>query len=51
MFLDIVSSGMMKLVGMIIVHSILLAGLRFPFLSCSLYRYLATAKTLKLFRT
>lgn len=42
---DIVSSGMMKLVGVIIVHSILLAGLGFPVLSRSVYRYLATGKT------
>ena len=42
---DIVSSGMMKLVGTIIVHSVLLAGLGFPVFSRSLYRYLATGKT------
>lgn len=42
---DIVSSGMMKLVGTIIVHSILLAGLGFPIFSHSVYRYLATGKT------
>ena len=42
---DIVSSGMMKLVGTIIVHSVLLAGLGFPVFSRSVYRYLATGKT------
>ena len=42
---DIVSSGMMKLVGTIIVHSMLLAGRGFPVFSRSLYRYLATGKT------
>ena len=42
---DIVSSGMMKLIGTIIVHSILLAGLGFPVFSRSVYRYLATGKT------
>ena len=42
---DIVSSGMMKLVGTIIVHSVLLAGLGFPVFSRSVYRYIATGKT------
>ena len=43
---DIVASGMMKLVGtIIIVHSVLLAGLGFPVFSRSVYRYLATGKT------
>ena len=42
---DIVSSGMMKLIGTIIVHSVLLAGLGFPVFSRSIYRYLATGKT------
>ena len=42
---DIVSSGMMKLIGTIIVYSVLLAGLGFPVFSRSIYRYLATGKT------
>ena len=42
---DIVSSGMMKLIGTIIVHSVLLAGLGFPIFSRSIYRYQATGKT------
>ena len=39
---DIVASGMMKYIGTIIVHSILLGGPDFPVFSPSVYRYIAT---------
>ena len=39
---DIVASGMMKYIGTIIVHSILLGGPNFPVFSPSVYRYIVT---------
>lgn len=39
---DTVASGMMKFIGTIIVHSILLGGPGFPVLSPAVYRYIAT---------
>ena len=39
---DTVASGMMKYIGTIIVHSILLGGPGFPVFSRSVYRYIAT---------
>ena len=39
---DTVASGMMKYIGTIIVHSILLGGPGFPVFSPSVYRYIAT---------
>ena len=39
---DVVASGMMKLIGTIIVHSTLQCGPGFPIFSPSVYRYLST---------
>lgn len=39
---DTVASGMMKFIGTIIVHSLLLGGPGFPVLSPAVYRYIAT---------